>query len=105
MMRFLSPRWRKVIRDMISSKARTILVVLSIAVGVFAIGVVNGTQDIFLEALNTGYDASNPNSGAVNINGEFSDDLVETIDSMHEVAIAEGRRTINLRYRMNNGKR
>jgi putative ABC transport system permease protein len=101
MMRFLTPRWRKVIRDMGSNKARTILVVLSIAVGVFAIGVVNGTQDVFLEALNTSYGASNPNSGTLNIKGEFSDDLVETIDGMHEVAVAEGRRTANLRYRMN----
>ena len=101
MMHLLTPRWRKVIRDMGSNKARTILIVLSIAVGVFAIGAVNGTQNIFLKALNTSYGASNPPSGTMHINREFSDDLVETIDGMREVAIAEGRRSANLRYRMN----
>ena len=33
----MRPRWRKVISDLIDNKVRTLLVVLSIAVGVFAI--------------------------------------------------------------------
>ena len=36
----LAPRWRKVFRDLWSNKTRTILVLLSIAVGVTAIGMV-----------------------------------------------------------------
>ena len=38
----LSPRWRKVLGDLWSNKTRTILVVLSIAVGVFAVGMIAG---------------------------------------------------------------
>ena len=34
----VSPRWHKVLRDLWGNKARTVLVVLSIAVGVFAVG-------------------------------------------------------------------
>ncbi|MCC6616153.1 MAG: FtsX-like permease family protein [Anaerolineae bacterium] len=34
----LSPRWRKVVRDLWDNKSRTMLVVLSIAIGVFAFG-------------------------------------------------------------------
>jgi len=34
----LSPRWRKVVRDLWDNKSRTALVVLSIAIGVFAFG-------------------------------------------------------------------
>ncbi len=36
----IRPRWRKVLRDLWSNKTRTLLVVLSIAVGVFAVGTI-----------------------------------------------------------------
>ena len=36
----LNPRWRKVLRDLWGNKTRTALVVLSIAVGVFAVGMI-----------------------------------------------------------------
>ena len=36
----LSPRWHKVARDLREHKGRTFLVVLSIAVGVFAVGMI-----------------------------------------------------------------
>ncbi len=101
MLRLLAPRWRKVIRDMWQNKTRTILVVMSVAVGVFAIGVVMGAQRTFLTALNSSYGESNPASGRVIINGEFSDNLVETVSNLREVAVAEGRRSANLRYRLN----
>lgn len=42
----LSPRWRKVLRDLWSNKTRTALVVLSIAIGVFAIGMITGARVI-----------------------------------------------------------
>ena len=38
----LSPRWRKVLRDLWINKTRTLLVVLSIAVGVFDVGMIAG---------------------------------------------------------------
>ena len=40
----VSPRWRKILRDMGNNKTRTLLVVLSIAVGVFAVGVIVSAQ-------------------------------------------------------------
>jgi putative ABC transport system permease protein len=36
----MGPRWRKVLSDIWGNKTRTILVVLSIAIGVFAVGAV-----------------------------------------------------------------
>ena len=45
----MRPRWRKVLSDLIDNKARTLLVVLSIAVGVFAIGVIAGAYVIISE--------------------------------------------------------
>ena len=102
-MKILAPRWRKVIRDMWRNKSRTALVVMSIAVGVFAIGVVSGAQRVFLAALNTSYSATNPASGTVFLNDAFDENLVETIDNMRGVAIAEGQRNLTLRYKMAEG--
>ena len=42
----MKPRWRKVWHDLIDNKARTLLVVFSIAVGVFSIGVIAGAYQI-----------------------------------------------------------
>ncbi|MEM7030276.1 MAG: FtsX-like permease family protein [Chloroflexota bacterium] len=101
MIRLLSPRWRKVIRDMWQNKTRTALVVMSVGVGVFAIGVVLGAQRTFLTALNDSFGASNPASGRVFVNGEFGDGLVNTVARIRGVAVVEGRRSANLRYRLN----
>ena len=40
----LSPRWHKVLSDLWGNKTRTVLVVLSIAVGVFALGMIISAQ-------------------------------------------------------------
>lgn len=42
----MKPRWRKVLHDLVDNRARTLLVVFSIAVGVFSIGVIAGAYQI-----------------------------------------------------------
>jgi putative ABC transport system permease protein len=44
----IAPRWRKVFQDLWSNRTRTVLVVLSIAVGVFAVGTMSGAREITL---------------------------------------------------------
>ena len=56
----MSLRGRKVLRDLWSQKVRTILVVLSIAIGVFAVGMIANTQAILSRELAEDYWASNP---------------------------------------------
>src|SRR6476659_7465786 len=58
--RMLSPRWRKVLRDLWSNKTRTILVVLSIAVGVFAVGMIAGSRVMLQRDLAAAYADSRP---------------------------------------------
>ncbi len=53
-----SPRWSKVIRDLLSHKGRTLLVVLAIAVGVFSFGSVFITQDAMLANMAQEYRSS-----------------------------------------------
>ena len=47
-----TPRWRKVLRDIWGNKSRTTLVVLAIAVGVFAFGGMFMTRDVLIANMN-----------------------------------------------------
>ncbi len=93
-----SPRWRKVLADLWGNKARTLLVVLSIAVGVFAIGMISGSGVIMTRELHAQYAATQPASGTIYTDDPFDDDLVNAIRRMRAVREAEGRRTLTVRY-------
>ena len=56
----MKPRWRKVLLDLIENKARTALVVLSIFVGVFSIGVIAGAHVIIENDMSASYAANQP---------------------------------------------
>ncbi|MCC6169775.1 MAG: ABC transporter permease [Caldilineaceae bacterium] len=103
-MKWLSPRWRKVLRDLWSNKTRTLLVLLSIAVGVSAIGMVMGSQLIVDRNLPEAYAAVNPAAGTLFTLTTFDEDQVETVRAMKEVAEAEGRRVVNVRFLTKSGE-
>jgi putative ABC transport system permease protein len=90
------PRWRKVLADLWGNKTRTLLVVASIAVGVFAIGVISGTYVMLKEDLNLSYSSSNPANISL-MTTPLSDDMVDIVRRMDEVADAEAFTTASLR--------
>src|SRR5215510_9655249 len=89
----LRPRWRKVLGDLWSNKTRTALVVLSIAVGVFAVGMIAGSQVMLAHDLAAANDASNPFSATITTDQTFDDQLVQTIRRLPGVDDAEARGT------------
>lgn len=91
------PRWRKVARDLLAHKLRTALVVLSIAVGIFAILVVMGGRGILIQAFDTNFPKSNPSTAVLTTTG-FDQMLVDRVRRAEGVTDAEGRRTVSLRY-------
>ena len=54
------PRWNKVLADLWDNKTRTLLVVASIAVGVFAVGTIANAYLILAEDIDASYAAVNP---------------------------------------------
>ena len=100
----LHPRWRKVLADLRGNKARTVLVVLSIAVGVFAIGMVGGSNVLMADALRRAYRATNPASAQIYTVDPVGDDLLEAIARMRAVDQAEGRRTLTVRLQTGPGQ-
>ncbi len=83
-------RWQKIIRDLWENKARTALVALAIAVGVFAFGVVGTGRLVLQHELTQAYEASDPAAAIMTISA-FDDDLVNFVRGLHEVREAEGR--------------
>jgi putative ABC transport system permease protein len=94
----MKPRWRKVFLDLFENKGRTLLVVLSIAVGVFSIGVIAGAYVIISHDMSASYAANNPANLEFRMD-DFNDDLLTTIRNNREIADAEGRRVVNMRVR------
>ncbi len=91
-----APRWRKVLRDLWRNRARTALVIIAIAAGVTALGVVGTTYVAVLRDLPAGYRAANP-AGARLFTDPFDDELVRIIQAMPEVGEAAGRRVVTAR--------
>ncbi len=99
----LNIRWKKVLRELWSNKARTSLVVLSIAVGVFAVGTIANSWVVLLNDLNNAYNATNPASAVISLES-FDDDLVSAVEGRREVSAAEGRRTIVVKSKTTSGE-
>src|SRR5512145_1292590 len=92
----MKPRWRKVLHDLIDNKARTLLVVFSIAVGVFSIGVISGTYQIISNDMSVSYAANHPANVELRMDN-FDDDILSTIRNGQGVGEAEARRVVNFR--------
>ena len=97
----LDPRWRKVLRDLLSHKLRTTLVILSIAVGIFAILVVMGGRGVLLDTFGNNFPKSNPSTAILYTSG-FDRSLIERVERVPGVRGADGRRVVSLRYRAGN---
>jgi putative ABC transport system permease protein len=95
----MKPRWRKVLHDLIDNKGRTLLVVFSIAVGVFSIGVIAGAYQIISNDMSVSYAANQPANIEMRMSN-FDDDVLTSIHNMRGVADAEGRRVFNMRVRV-----
>lgn len=89
-MDMLSPRWSKVLKDLWGSKARTLLAVLAIAAGVFAVGMVSTAYLLIDHDINTTYLAIHPAHGVISTE-PFDDTLVKFVEQQPDVEEAEGR--------------
>jgi putative ABC transport system permease protein len=94
----MKPRWLKVFHDLLDNKGRTLLVVLSIAVGVFSIGVIAGAYQIISNDMSVSYSANNPANVELRM-ADFDEDTLQMIHNQRGVEDAEGRRVFNMRVR------
>ena len=90
-------RWRKAWRDLWLNKSRTLLVVLSIGIGIFAFGLIAGAQYTLITEFPVSYQAINPASGIIHA-ALFDEGVVDAVRRMPEVAVAEGRYQTVVRF-------
>ena len=100
----LRPRWYKVIHDLFGNKTRTLLIVLSMAVGLFALGIILSSRSILSEGLARSFAAIYPSSGTVRTIEPFDEDFLESVRSMPEVQEADARRNISARVEVAPGE-
>ena len=91
----LRPRWRKVMRDLWGNKIRTVLVILSIAIGVFAVGMIIGTQILLEEDLSQAYDATHPANASL-YPDDFDQELLDAVRRVDGVAEVDARTDFTL---------
>ncbi|MCC6904657.1 MAG: FtsX-like permease family protein [Anaerolineae bacterium] len=91
MIEMFTPRWRKVVRDILENKPRTLLVTLAIAVGVFAFSGVFITRDVLINDMDASFREINPATITMAVFTPFEEGLERTIEGIPGVAQAEGR--------------
>ncbi|MCJ7536782.1 MAG: ABC transporter permease [Anaerolineales bacterium] len=95
---FLKPRWSKVFSDLWGDKTRTSLVVASIAVGVFAVGMIITAYAILSEDINSSYAAAIPANIEI-WTDPFYEDFIRVIEKVPGVDDVEGRHVASIRAR------
>ncbi len=81
----MSVIWQKVWSDLWDNKVRTILAVLSIAVGVFAVGVTFGMSDQLLSGMDAAHRASLPAHFTIAVTENVDDDIVNRLKKIEGV--------------------
>ena len=99
----MRPRWRKVLSDLWSNKARSLLVVASIAIGLFAIGVIATIYVVLSNDMRASYAAVNPANIQVSASPPFEQELVDQVQHVDGVKEAEGVWSAGLRVQTDPG--
>lgn len=99
----IRPRWRKVFSDLWGNRSRSLLVVASITVGLFAVGVITTLHMVMSEDMQGGYQAANPANIQI-VTAPFDQDWVDHIRRMPGVRAAEGATKFSARLEASPGE-
>ena len=92
--------YRKVVRDLWRNRGRTILVIVSIAVGVMAVGMIISSNGLIDRQMTRAQIASQPAHVVLYLNGLISDEEVRAISRLPEVEDAVGRADRGIRWKL-----
>ncbi len=95
----MNTAFRKIWRDLWSNKGRTLLVVLSIGVGVLALGMIFASNTLLTRQMTISQKVSHPSNVIMFLNGLVDDETVKSIARLPEVVDAEGVASMNIRWK------
>src|SRR5215218_10022927 len=93
----LSPRWRKVLRDLWQERGRAVLVIFAIALGVFGFTWVSSSYGVLTRELRSEYLSINPASFTL-LADPFDASLVQQVVPVPGVGRVEAARTVDVRF-------
>ncbi len=99
----MKPRWRKVLADLWGNLTRFILVTLSLAVGMFSVGMIAGGYVTTMQDMENGYEAVNPVDIRV-VTSAFDENLIERVRRLAGVAESVGEKRIAAQLQTGDGK-
>ena len=100
----ISSRWKKVWADFWGNKSRTILTIITIAVGTFAVGFTGNLGQYMSESMESDFLSSNPSEAEVYA-FPLDDDSVKIAREMPGVNAVEGRSTTSAHLISSDGKK
>ena len=89
--------------DLWHNKGRTLQVVLIIAMGAFAIGMIIGSRTLMQQAMSGMWRASSPAMINLTVNPEADDEVITALRNMQGVAEVEGMLETNIEWRLGPG--
>jgi putative ABC transport system permease protein len=92
--------WHKVWYDLWRNKLRTLLVVVSIAVGVFAVGTTFGMVDQMLPVMDAAHQATTPSHVTIYLLKPITRDALPGLKKIPGVEDVEGLNTVDVRYKI-----
>jgi putative ABC transport system permease protein len=95
----MSVIWRKVWFDLWHNKVRTLLAVLSIAVGVFAIGAIFGMVDQLLPGMDRAHQAAQPSHVTMTLTERIDRDTADRLKNIKGVKDIQVTNAVEIRYK------
>lgn len=86
-------RYIKIIRDIASDYARSLTLVLAIAVGVVGVGSILGGYAVISREMTANYTGTTPAEATIELEGEISRALVDSVRAMPNIRLADRRAT------------
>lgn len=99
----MKPRWRKVFADLWGNKTRFVLVVLSLTIGLFTVGMITAGYISILEDMQNGYDAINPADLRFMLD-PFDEELLERVRRVDGVTAADGEKRLSWQFKNGDGE-
>ena len=101
----MSTLWVKIWHDLWQHKGRTLLAVLSVSAGVFAIGTIFGLVDQLLAGMDAAHQEVAPSHVNVILRNYADGDIVEEVRALPGVAGVEPANQLSVRYRQSGSER
>src|SRR5262249_52208183 len=96
----VSPRWRKLGRDLRTQRGRVLLLIAAVAVSLTGIGTVLGAYAILTRELPPNYAGTRPASATLDLGADVPRSLVEAVRARPGIAEAEARGVLNARAKV-----